>query len=227
MTRPRVRSYGERITLTRSPSSTRTLAAMLAHATTVLLLKRSILTEKIARRGIHTPHSFEPDLLEKLRVEEINGDDALILSADNTIAEVRDWLSKTADPESNYFVVVNAAEEFIGTISLTDVLSSKYKPETLIQHLIKHSPVSVMPHQSLRQAVELMAKAGVEIVPIISANDTLSGILTFKDIMASYKRRSADHEQTDAHISLKRQSIRILSKGQKALTFFQPRKRDF
>lgn len=189
-------------------------------------MRNTIMTEKIARRGIHTPHSFEPDLLEKLRVEEINGADALILSADNTVAEVREWLSKTTDPESNYFVVVNQAEEFIGTISLTDVLSSKYKPETLIQHLIKHSPVSVMPHQSLRQAVELMAKAGVEIVPVISANDTLSGILTFKDIMASYKRRSADHEQTNAHISLKRQSIRILSRGHKALTFFQPRKRD-
>lgn len=188
-------------------------------------MRNTIMTEKIARRGIHTPHSFEPDLLEKLRVEEINGDDALILSADNTIAEVREWLNKTADLESNYFVVVNQAEEFIGTISLTDVLSSKFKPETLIQHLIKHSPVSVMPHQSLRQAVELMAKADVEIVPVISADDTLSGILTFKDIMAAYKRRLLDHEEADAHISLKRQSIRILSKGQKALTFFQARKR--
>ena len=201
-------------------------ACTASYLVSFFFMRNTIMTEKIARRGIHTPHSFEPDLLEKLRVEEINGDDALILSADNTIAEVREWLNKTVDLDSNYFVVVNQAEEFIGTISLTDVLSSKYKPETLIQHLIKHSPVSVMPHQSLRQAVELMAKADVEIVPVISADDTLSGILTFKDIMASYKRRLADHEQTDAHISLKRQSIRILSKGQKALTFFQPRKRD-
>ena len=187
-------------------------------------MRNTIMTEKIARRGIHTPHSFEPDLLEKLRVKDITGEDATILSADNTIAEVRDWLNAAANLESNYFVVVNSEEEFIGTISLTDVLSSSFEPDTAIASLIKHTPVTVRQDQTLRQAVELMAKADVEIIPVISADNTLSGILTFKDIIASYKSRAAENAKADAHISLKKQSIRILIKGQKALTFFQARK---
>ena len=199
-------------------------ACTASYLVSFFFMRNTIMTEKIARRGIHTPHSFEPDLLEKLRVEEINGEDAVILSADNTIAEVREWLNETTDLASNYFVVVNQDQEFIGTISLTDVLSSSFEPETAVENLIKHTPVTVMPHQTLRQAVELMAKADVEIIPVISAGKTLSGILTFKDIMASYKHRLTENEQAGAPISLKRQRIKILIKGQKVLTFLQSRK---
>ncbi|HUH32376.1 MAG TPA: chloride channel protein, partial [Daejeonella sp.] len=199
-------------------------ACTASYLVSFFFMRNTIMTEKIARRGIHTPHSFEPDLLEKLKVRDITGEDATILSADNTIAEVREWLNATSNLESNYFVVVNSKEEFIGTISLTDVVSSGFEPGTLIASLIKHKPVTVRQDQTLRQAVELMAQADVETIPVISADNTLSGILTFKDIIASYKSRATENAKAGAHISLKKQSIRILIKGQKALTFFQTRK---
>ena len=47
------------------------VAAMLAHATTVLLLKRSILTEKVARRGFHLTREYATDPLEILFVREV------------------------------------------------------------------------------------------------------------------------------------------------------------
>ena len=47
------------------------VAAMLAHATTVLLLKRSILTEKVARRGFHLSREYATDPLEILFVREV------------------------------------------------------------------------------------------------------------------------------------------------------------
>ena len=46
------------------------VAAMLAHGTTVLLLKRSILTEKVARRGFHLTREYATDPLEVLLVRE-------------------------------------------------------------------------------------------------------------------------------------------------------------
>ena len=42
------------------------VAAMLAHGFTVLLLKRSILTEKVARRGFHLSREYAVDPLEIL-----------------------------------------------------------------------------------------------------------------------------------------------------------------
>jgi len=47
------------------------VAAMLAHGTTVLLLKRSILTEKVARRGYHLSREYAVDPLEILFAREV------------------------------------------------------------------------------------------------------------------------------------------------------------
>ena len=199
-------------------------ACTASYLVSFFFMRNTIMTEKIARRGVHTPHSYEPDLLEKLKAEDITGEDAVILNADNTVEEVRQLLETSTELETNYFVVLNKDEEFAGTISLTDVVSSNFDPQTPIEQLIKHIPVSVMPHQTLRRAVELMAKADVEIIPVISADKTLSGILTFKDIIGSYKQRLTENERANANISLRRQSFKILIKGQKVLTYFRSRK---
>ena len=47
------------------------VAAALAHATTVLLLPRSILTEKVSRRGYHMSREYAVDPLETLLVREV------------------------------------------------------------------------------------------------------------------------------------------------------------
>ena len=44
---------------------------MIAHAFTVLTLKRSILTEKVARRGYHMSREYAVDPLEILFVREV------------------------------------------------------------------------------------------------------------------------------------------------------------
>jgi H+/Cl- antiporter ClcA len=49
------------------------IACLLAHGFTVLTLKRSILTEKIARRGYHLSREYSVDPLELLFVHEVMG----------------------------------------------------------------------------------------------------------------------------------------------------------
>ena len=49
------------------------------------LMENTIMTEKIARRGIKTPDSYEPDILEKINVDRVMDDSGVILSADNNI----------------------------------------------------------------------------------------------------------------------------------------------
>src|SRR3954466_10532276 len=47
------------------------LGTIAAHALTVLLLRRSILTEKVARRGFHITREYSVDPLTAMRVEEV------------------------------------------------------------------------------------------------------------------------------------------------------------
>jgi hypothetical protein len=59
------------------------LAVMIAHGFTVLTLKRSILTEKVARRGYHLSREYSVDPLEILFVREVMRNNIAALPADS------------------------------------------------------------------------------------------------------------------------------------------------
>jgi H+/Cl- antiporter ClcA len=64
------------------------LACTVGHLTSVLVLKRSILTEKVARRGFHVLCEYSVGPLEALFVRDVMVTDVLTAEADTTVAEV-------------------------------------------------------------------------------------------------------------------------------------------
>src|SRR5437867_2569689 len=68
------------------------IAVTLAHATTVLALRRSILTEKVARRGYHLTREYSVDPLEILFVREVMRPNVAVLPADLPLAGLTRWL---------------------------------------------------------------------------------------------------------------------------------------
>src|SRR6185503_17261153 len=57
------------------------VAVTVAHAFTVLALRRSILTEKVARRGFHVSREYAVDEMEILFVRDVVRRDAVVLAA--------------------------------------------------------------------------------------------------------------------------------------------------
>jgi hypothetical protein len=112
------------------------VAAMLAHGTTVLLLKRSILTEKVARRGFHLSREYAIDPLEILFVREVMQTEA----AANPGEKVRDSVIAYPD-EPLRIVVMRMAEigltrlpvvdkdtgQLAGIVSLNDLLGARVR----------------------------------------------------------------------------------------------------
>ena len=68
------------------------VASFLAHAFTVLTLKRSILTEKISRRGYHLSREYAVDPLEILFVREVMRTNVVALPGDATIEEANELI---------------------------------------------------------------------------------------------------------------------------------------
>ncbi len=186
------------------------------------LMENTIMTEKIARRGVKTPHSYEPDILEKIAIAQVMNTENLALSLDNTISEVRNWLKNNEQTTSNYFMVVTNAGEFRGIISQVDLYSKYHNPDECIDTLIKKHAVSIASDRSLRTAVEIMANEDIDVLPVVSVSDgnqnKIIGILSYKDILSAYSYRFNEHESTNASISLKRQGLKILVHGQRFLT---------
>ena len=65
------------------------VASVIAHGFTVLTLKRSILTEKVARRGYHLSREYAVDPLELLYVREVMRTNIVKLQVGNTLGEAQ------------------------------------------------------------------------------------------------------------------------------------------
>jgi H+/Cl- antiporter ClcA len=182
------------------------------------LMESTIMTEKITRRGVRTPDSFEPDILENISVSQVMSDDGLILSEDNTIGEVRQWLEQETEYNSNYFIVTSKDKEFMGTISSSNLFSNHHDPLKPVGSLIKRNNISIGTNNSLRAAVEMMAKENIDLLPIISDENKITGILSYKDILSAYKRDiENDDDSKNPSISLKRNGLKILVRGNKLI----------
>ena len=65
------------------------VAAIIAHTFTVLVLKRSILTEKVARRGFHLSREYSVDPLEVMFVREVMHTRLIAFMGSSTLNEAR------------------------------------------------------------------------------------------------------------------------------------------
>jgi len=192
-------------------------ACVASYLVSFFLMENTIMTEKIARRGVRTPHSYEPDLLEKLTVQQVVEAEGMLLSANATISEVREWLNKNKEENRNYFIVVNDDGSFKGIVSSSNLFSMHHPADFKIGSLIKRKPFAIAPSDSLKTAVEMMATENLDVLPVISSSNKVTGILSYKDILSAYRHRVEEHEESMS-ISLKRRTLKILLHGKKRLT---------
>jgi CIC family chloride channel protein len=192
-------------------------ACTASYIVSFFLMENTIMTEKIARRGIFTPDSYEAELLGKLTVAQIISDDGLVLSSENTVKEVRDWL-KVNNDQANYFVMVNTEGAYIGTINRTDIFRHGLDPVSLLGDIVKDGHVYVQSTDSVRKAVELLAKQTAEVLPVIAPDSgKVIGVLSYRDILSTYKDEIEENEHPQVQISLKRQRLKMLIRGRKLI----------
>lgn len=189
-----------------------------SYFTSFFLMENTIMTEKISRRGVKTPHSYEPDVLEKLTVGQIISGDGLVVSEENRIEEVREWFNQE-EYKSNYFIISTNEGEYKGIVSTSSLNSNIHPQENLIGTLVKRNDTFVKSNDTLKIAVETMAKENIDVLPVISnENNDILGVLSYRDILATYKEGIAEHEKKQPHLSLKRNRLKILLSGQRLVS---------
>lgn len=189
-----------------------------SYFTSFFLMENTIMTEKISRRGVKTPHSYEPDVLEKLTVGQIISGDGLVVSEENRIEEVREWFNQE-EYKSNYFIISTNEGEYKGIVSTSSLNSNIHPQENLIGTLVKRNDTFVKSNDTLKTAVETMAKENIDVLPVISnENNDILGVLSYRDILATYKQGIDEHEKKQPHLSLKRNGLKILLSGQRLVS---------
>src|SRR5947209_18334753 len=94
------------------------VASFLAHGVTVLTVKRSILTEKISRRGYHLSREYAVDPLEILFVREVMRTNVVALPGDATIEDARDLIRPGQRPHGQHvFPIIDQQKQLLGVVS--------------------------------------------------------------------------------------------------------------
>lgn len=187
------------------------------------LMKGSIMTEKIQRRGVNTPDSYEPDILQRVTVKDVLTEDVTAISADTTIKEAREWIKNSPEEQgqATAFVVADTSGRLAGTILRKDIFSKQLDDTTALSKLIKSANPFIYEDNRLSIAIDLMDKYNTDILPVVK-HDTemkLVGILSHKDIFTAYRKRRDEEELHKRSISLKRHGIKIVIKGKQFFNY--------
>jgi CBS domain-containing protein len=185
-------------------------ACILAHAFTVLVLKRSILTEKVARRGFHVSREYAIDPLEILSAQEVMQTEVVVIQADASLEEATSVLSSTpAGEDECLFPTLDATGRLVGVLTRRDLETAARDrafpggPGAL-SNLLRKSAVTVRADEPLRMVVHRMAETGRTRLPVVDAGNPsrLVGLITLKDLLKARTRHLEEERRRERVIPL-------------------------
>lgn len=151
-----------------------------AHGVNVLLMKRSIMTEKIARRGLHVHREYGIDPLERLHVDALMSHAPQALQADLSAADALAQC-RAASPVHRYYPVVRQ-RQLVGMLALQTLQEAG--PGLSCATLAEREGGYLLPHMSARAAAAEMARRGVARLPVVASaqRQQLVGVLSLSDL---------------------------------------------
>ena len=166
-----------------------------AYLVSCLLMRHSIMTEKIARRGVRVVGEYTADFLEQLRVDEVALRNVVTLRGSQAIGEVKGWLNSAAPGSSHQgFPVLDAHAELMGVLTRRDLLAP-HPEEATLASLITRGPIVIFSDDSLREAANRMARERIGRLPVVHRNHPrkIVGIITRSDLVDVHVHRLDAH----------------------------------
>jgi H+/Cl- antiporter ClcA/CBS domain-containing protein len=163
------------------------VACVIAHATTVLLLRRSILTEKVARRGHHVTREYVIDPFETMRVADIMAKPVDTLPAAMSIEDAVAFFTADTVRHTSY-PVIEKDDRLAGMVARADVLRWRMQGwregATLGEATAEREIITGFGDELVGQLADRMAAEDVGRVPILRRGDRkLIGLVARRDLL--------------------------------------------
>jgi len=170
-------------------------ASIAALAVTVLLMRRSILTEKLARRGQHIAREYSVDLFELMRVEDVMDRDFGLLPGNTPLPRYSARIA-SGDPlicGRQGTLLGDENGDLVGIITRGDVVRAfeRSRDETLtVLEAGQGKLVTIHPDETLHDAIAKMLRYGVGRLPVIERENPRKavGYLGRAGILAARER---------------------------------------
>jgi CBS domain-containing protein len=188
------------------------IACVTAHSFTVLTMARSILTEKISRRGHHLSREYVVDPLEALAVEDVMRTNITALPAESTIAELETALAHNDNPRGQrVYPVIDGNQHLLGVVTRYDLLTAMENQRNgdhgnvQLSQVIAKAPVVAFPEEPLRMVVNRMAATGLTRFPVVTKNGgpKLVGLIGLQDLLKARELSVADEQHRERVLRLR------------------------
>ena len=167
------------------------VACTIAHLVSVLTLKRSILTEKIARRGYHVTREYEIDPLHALLVRDVMAAEVLTVRSDTFAGELYRQLPEGSDERrQRLYPVLDEDESLLGVLAFSDVLAAHRSASASPAGALARRPLLAFPDETLREVADRMISSGHGVLPVVERHrpELLVGLVTQFDLLRAHER---------------------------------------
>lgn len=184
------------------------LAAMAAHAFSVLVMKRSILTQKISRRGYHLTAEYAIDPLEIVFVREAMGSNVPAIPLETSTDELAQLVRTDRQAKPRLYAVVDREGDFVGVVTRGDIRQLLADPAaaaslTLLD-IVRLDPVVAHPDEPLRRVMERMAETGFTRLPVVDRpSNRLLGVITLMDLLKARARNLEGERRRERVLTLR------------------------
>jgi H+/Cl- antiporter ClcA/predicted transcriptional regulator len=162
-----------------------------AYLVSVLLMRTSIMTEKLARRGAPIRTEYAVDFLSQVLVRDVMTTEIATIEGEETVGVMREVLGSQRPQGSHQgYPVMSSADQLLGVITRRDILDPRVPADTLVRDLVKRPTVVTHEDNTLREAADHMVREGVGRLPVIErATGELVGIISRSDLLAAHEPR--------------------------------------
>jgi CIC family chloride channel protein len=207
------------------------VTATVAHGFTVLVMRRSILTEKVARRGFHVTREYEIDPLDVLFVRDVMQTSVVELPASATAADAERLLATKLGEKAPLYPVVEDGC-FVGIVTRralegwvepagngvasnragNGVASNRAgngaggdNAALTVADIATRTPVTAYPDETLRDLIQRMADTGRTRLPVVDrdAPRRLVGMVTLTHTLKAKQRHLEEERRRERVLSVR------------------------
>ena len=175
------------------------LVCVIAYGVTIPLMRNTIMTEKLARRGLRIPQDYETDILQHIDVSEVMDRDPRAVASTTKVSELADRIARGDQRLTRYqgFPVLDENQSLVGIITWGDiakVIADNIADKITVLEAGRSDLIVTYPDELMHDAVLKMLNNDIGRLPVVDRSDPrkLVGFLGRSAVMEARLRRLHD-----------------------------------
>ncbi len=176
-----------------------------AYIVSSLMMRNTIMTEKISRRGVNVPSIYEADFLTQMAVKEYETKNVYSISSEDKISKVYAWLASGEMGSLHHgYPVIDKNNKLYAIITRREIEAVR-DTDKKIKDIIKKPLIAIYEDNTIREAADMMASYKVSLLPVVERGDKykLIGVITSDDILRARKNYIEKQNAYERYISLR------------------------